>query len=317
MTYVHHNFPRCPDTGKPILEISHSGLNTFNSCPKKWAWRKAVVQNNSTREESDATACGSALHEGLQDYLTHKNVDRAIATMAMRHPIELRDPSTASKYSLAASVTTMMNVINSGELDKWELAKFDVGGVLRPAIEVPALVVIETPHLVFHLRQFIDAVLFNYVSGHFFAIDIKTTTPQGIAHFEEKYKYDWQVTSYGIPLAGLLGVSENFDVGILGVIQDHRSPTFTFPKWTRTKHDVDAYYHWLMEAVIRIQRMWLSGLFVRQPTACVGYGKLCPFFASCGVDSLRDMQMLANPSGDPGDPGRPFEPFYTAKLEIE
>lgn len=315
--YVHENFRRDEASGKPIVEISHSGLNTFNSCPKKWAWRKAVINRNSDRDGSDAADAGTALHEGVQNYFVTKDMHSAVEALALAHPIELRDPGRASAYSLEASVITLAYLVENGIMENYEIARFTVDGAEVPAVEVPALVIIETPHFCFHLRQFIDLVLYNPVSGRFFAVDIKTTTPQGMKFFEEKYLWDWQVTSYGIPLAGLLGVEDEFDVGIMGVIQSDREPKAMFPKWRRNKHDVDAYFHWLIEAVTRVQNMWLAGHFVRQPTACVGYGRLCPYHAACGIDDLKKMQMFVNPLGDPGVAPRAFEPIYTTRYEVE
>ena len=54
-----------PETGKPIIEISHSGLNTFASCPRLYAFRKIIETGIDDRGDSDATAVGTAMHEGI------------------------------------------------------------------------------------------------------------------------------------------------------------------------------------------------------------------------------------------------------------
>lgn len=317
-TYIHPNFPRCPDTGKPILEISHSGLNSFNSCPRRWAFRKAIVSSDSFNDSSDASEVGSAFHDGLQRYLATRQLEDAIEALALSHPIELRNPEKASQYSLEASVITLEHVIANSELANYELARFNRDGKEVPAIEVPALVIIETPHLIFHLRQFIDLVLYSVTSGKFLAVDIKTTTAQGARFFEAKYRWDWQVTSYGIPLAGLLGVEGDFDVGVLGVIQSDRDPGVIFPTYPRTRQDVDEYGVWLLEAIGRMQAMWVAGQFPRNPSACVSFNKVCHYHSLCGARDLQAMQMLVNPAGTLPSPEkqRPFDPIYVAKLEV-
>ena len=306
--------PRCPDTGKPILEISHSGLNTFNSCPKKWAFRKAILNFNEERTSSTAADVGTAMHEGVQHYMVHKDVDLALEAMAKAHPIELQDNAKANQYSLEASTITLLALIQSRQLDEYELAYFIVDGERKPAVEIGFLVIIELEHVVLHLRGFIDLVLLSMASDRMMAVDIKTTTPQGAAFFREKYMYDYQCTSYGIPLQGLLGVDGDFDTAIFGIIQSDREPRFPFEPFRRTQQDVDDYYYWLFDAAERMQRFWLAQRFPRGPNSCVAYSKPCHYMNVCTLQTVPEMQNYMNPARKSGAPSRPFTPTFTARL---
>lgn len=302
-------------TGKPIIELSHSGLATFNSCPKKFAFRKVVTQFNEERVEYDSAAVGSALHEGIQYFMVHRNVQGAIEAMLKRHPIELYDTSKASEYSVEASIITLLEVIENSELPDYELAYFKKGDLIVPATEVAFLVIIETAHTIFHVRGFIDLVLKSKFDSSFFAVDIKTTTKTKLSTFEARYKWDWQITSYGIPLNALLGDQEKFRTGIFGVIQSDREPQTIFPNYPRTKHDVEAYQFYLLDSCRRIEYYLNMDQFPRGPNACIGFNRPCEFIDKCSATTINQMQLLVNPSGKEGAPPRPFDPVFIARFE--
>lgn len=308
--------PRDEATGKPILEISHSGLNSFASCPKKWAFNKAIVHFNKGWESGDAADVGTALHAGIQSYAIHRDLDLAMFELAMAHPIELRENSSRAQYSLEAATWTFLKAIESGHLDNYELAYFVKDGVRTPAVEIGFLVRIELEHIVLHLRGFIDLVMTSLMTGRFLAVDIKTTTPQGSSHFREKYQFDNQCTSYGIPLQGLLGLEGAFDTGIFGVILSDRDPQFPFETFKRTPDDVDDYFYYLDAKCRQIQNFWLAQRFPREPKGCMAFNKLCHFHTECNVRGVHEMQMIVNPSGKSGEEARPFNPTFTAELNL-
>lgn len=314
MAQIKTALPVCPDTGKPIIEISHSGLNTFSSCPRKFAWRKAIVSFNREMDSKIAADVGTAMHEGIQNYLQFHDEDRALEAMAIAHPIDIQD-SAAAQYSLEAAAITLRHVIREDDLDNFELATFVKDGKTIPAIEIAFLLVIETEHLVFHLRGFIDAVMLNRSSGNFVSTDIKTMTPQAESKLEVRYHYDYQTTSYGIPLQGLLGLEGSFDTAIYGIVMSDRDPSSTLVPYRRTPADIEEYYFYLLDKCAQIERYWVAQRFPRDPKGCLTYGRVCPHFTDCTTSSLWDMQLRANPSLKPGDPGRPFVPVFTAKLD--
>ena len=305
----------CPLTGKPIVELSHSGLNTFASCPKKFAFRKMITTFKEDWEDSDATAAGTAIHAGIQEYLISRDKTRALEAMALSHIIELHNTSKAAEYSLEACTWTMLKFFESDVLDGYELATFIKDGVAIPAVEIGFLVEIEFPTLIFHLRGFIDLVIKSLYSDKFLTADIKTMTSYGLDLFESKYRWDWQVTSYGIPLNALLGNTGDFDVGVLGVILSDREPIFKMPSYHRQQRDIEAYQFYLLDKCAQIERYWKAGHFPRHPQSCTGYNKLCHYHANCGEETLKGMQLAINPSMKTGAPPRPFDPVFTVKLE--
>lgn len=304
------------DTGKPIVELSHSGLVTFNSCPKKFAFRKMITNFNEDRGDSDSSAVGKALHEGLQEFMRSRDYLKACEALIMSHPIELLDSSKASVYSVEASLITFNYILNHTPLADYDLAYFRNGDVMIPGTEVAFLVIIETEHLIFHVRGFIDLVLQAPLDDSFFAVDIKTTTAQAKDTLAAKYKWDWQEISYGIPLNALLGNKPRFRTGIFGVIQSDREPSHAFPNELRNQADIDAYIYYLTDSCRRIEKYYLDDHFPRGPGSCIAYGKTCFYHDKCGAQGLKNMQMLVNPSMKEGDPPRPFNPVFITKLEI-
>lgn len=317
MDNIKTGLPRCERTGKPILQISHSGLHTFAACPRKWAFNKAIVSFNEEREAKTAADVGSALHACLQDYVQHHDEDKALETLALHHPIELNPGDAVNTYSLEASLITALHVMRSGELDNFELVTFVKNGERKPAVEIGFLVEIEMDHIMIHLRGFIDLVVKSRASDRIMAIDIKTTTTRGAENFDVKYTYDWQTTSYGIPLQGLMGISGAFDTGILGIVSSDRDPECVFKPFRRTQHDIDEYYYYLLDKCAAIERYWVAQRFPRDPGGCVSFSRTCYFFKQCGVSTLPEMQMLVNPSMRIGAAYRDEPPVFTARLEYK
>lgn len=316
----------CQDTGKPIVEISHSGLNTFASCPKRFAFRKIIVSGeDEDRSASDATEAGTAFHEGLQEYMRSRDIDKAYEAVALHHHIQLHTPDRASNYSLEAVCIALRYAISPDTMPEaggmnitdYELATFIRDGVPHPATEVPFLVKIERPKLMFHLRGFIDLVVKHPTADRFMAVDIKTTTPQGLSrNFEQKYQWDWQCTSYGIPLAALLGVHDAFDVGIYGVALSDREPSVRFPVYHRNVIDIEDYQFYLLDKCRQIEEYYIAQRFPRQPSGCVSFNRPCYYMNACRASTLDQMQNEINPSGKPGAPSsrRPHDPLFTAVL---
>ena len=306
----------CERTGKPIIELSHSGLATFASCPKRFAFRKVVVNFFEERGNSDAAAVGTALHEGIQHFMVHRDVEQAIEQMARHHPIELQPNSSAAQYSLEAAVWTLQHCLTDSELPGYDLVYFkDADGKDTPAVEVAFMVEIEVGPIMFHLRGFVDLILRNPMNGRFLPIDIKTMTPTAERTLGEKYYYDYQATSYAMPLNALLGNSGDFDTGIFGVILSDKEPKSSFPIYHRTQRDVEDYQYYLLDKCQQIVHYYQQGRFPRHPNSCIQFNRVCQYHSVCNAVNLRDMQLAVNPSMKTGDAGRPFTPLFTVRME--
>jgi hypothetical protein len=302
-------------SGKPIVELSHSGLNTFNSCPKKFAFRKMIVNFGQDYGESISASVGTAMHEGIQTYMKTRNLGAAIEAVALAHPIDLGEGGKASEYGLEASIWTLEHIINESELPAYGLVTFIRDGKEVPAVEIAFMVEIEFPLLVFQLRGFVDLIVQNPASGLLMPIDVKTTTVRGAEHMAAKYQWDWQVTSYGIPLNILLGNEGNFETGIFGVIMSDRAPAVQFPRYMRTQHDIDAYNYYLLDNCRRIEQYYRDNIFPRNPSGCVAFNRVCPYHAQCAVSGLEDMQNVINPSRKTGKSQREVDPMFVVRLE--
>lgn len=309
-----------PKSGKPIIEISHSGLGTFASCPRKFAYRKVLTTGEQDRFSSVSASVGQAMHEGLQSYALHRDLDKAILAMAKGHPIDI-ERSDSAQYSLEACTTTLLHAVEN-ELFDYELVYVDTpSGERKPGVEAKFLVEIdlgdECP-VIFHLRGYIDLILRSTVSGRLMPVDIKTTTPQAQTFIEAKYQYDHQTTSYGLPLNALLGNFDKYDTGIFGVIMSDIEPQAALHSYTRTLGDIEDYQLYLLDKCSQIARYYMNGFFPRHPNACVAFNKLCPFHAHCHLRTMKEMQMRINPSMEPApeNPERPNEEPWI-KLVIE
>lgn len=308
---------------RDIIEVSYSSLGTFGNCPRRFAYTKMLRRERSVFDDSLASACGRALHAGIQGYFTHRNADQAIVDLMMEYPFD--EFEEKPEYSLEACILTLQKALDSDLFD-YELVHIDMldGEGAQPAVEVPILIELFMPvyDVTIHYRGYVDLILRDPITGRFMIWDIKTTTKRNLGGFGEKYQYDYQNLGYGLVLNTLYGDQPEFTTGIFGVVIDHKEPTILEPTHRRTGKDVEEFIRWLAHESDQICRMQELRWFPRQPRACKAFNRLCSFHEHCHLDTMDQMQSFVNPSGNDspepvngGTQRGKFVPKLTIQLE--
>lgn len=311
----------CPETGKPIVEISHSGIKSFNSCPRRFAYRKILVNADQRDASGIAASVGTAMHEAIQSYFITRDVEKALETLAMHHPIELPQGTDASVYSLEASINTLRHVIRDEEIMDYELVHVERDGKTVPGVELYFVIVIDLGPdcpVIFHLRGYIDLILRHPNNHRIAPIDIKTMTPRALSNAPLKYRYDEQITSYGMPVNALLGEFDEFLVGVMAVSQDDYAPAASLITYLRNQGDVQDYQFQLLDTCRRIAQYYMLDHFPRNSSACITFNRPCNYIEHCHLRTMEEMQNRINPSGKIIHQGRePSAPSIVMRIEGE
>lgn len=286
------------------LYISHSSRQLLRSCARKFEFRKFYIHPG--RETSLAAEVGKALHVGLQDFLVNGDEDAAIFKYMLEYPIEICS-NPMDDRSLEAGYATLMALISCTPLLEYEIAQINcLDGVVRPAIEVPFEIIIDGFDL--GVGQFstvsyvgyIDAILYNRVTGQFRIVDVKTTKRVD-KDLSPKYIFSEQCIPYGLVLEYMQGYPINgFDVAYLvgGIsILDPNAQIHTFPK---SQLDIQDWFKGLLIDLVNIKMFQENDWFPRSGggDGCFSWNKPCYFMDICSTRDKDVIQSVINQAGD-------------------
>lgn len=287
---------------KSPLILSHSLREVAHNCPRKYEF---TARYRPERKHTDnyAADVGTALHRGVQDYVLHRNRNRAIAVFMSSFPYDSEftndDPTSTTtpyakmKRSFEASAGTLDVLLTSFDWDDYDLVYFTLGGVQYPGIEVSFAIhlINKLSDLPAYFMGHIDLVLRNRKTNELAVFDIKTTqndlTPV-------RWEYDQQTTPYGLVLASLLGHEiTNVTTHYLAAQIDLAKPqVIDFP----IVSDEDRISDWVLSIADDLYRFYAYMLKGKWPRAisgssCMSYKKPCAFFNLC---KMRDPSLIYN-----------------------
>lgn len=305
MTFQSHPYPV-----KELL-ISHSTMEAYDSCKRKFEFAKLFGFNLRTR--TLPTAGGIAIHEALGVYVKTKSKDLAIMELLKRYPIDLCT-NPLWNWSLEASYAALINLIAYLQ-EHTELEIAIIQG--KPAIEVPFL--INILHGIDGLmpvkyRGFIDFIFYNRLTDSYCVLDLKNTTAN-TKDFTPVYKFSPQCLPYGMVLNQALGKDfTSFDVEYLIAKVHLTEPKITKLEFNKSIHDVEEWSRDLYMDLINIKTFIDSQWFPRKKGNCVTYNRQCKYFDLCSsrnVNTLLNMLATFKQGED-----FPFDPWITLDLEI-
>lgn len=302
------------------LDVSHSSRGSLSSCPRKLEFRKMYA--SSRREESQATGSGKAMHEAIQSFLVHGDVDRGLWELVSRYPVQYQK-STMDANSLESCVGSYLSCIKSDVLSEWEIAYVvRPDGVKVPAVEVPFDLVMKVDFfnngrmVDIHYIGYIDLIMYNKVEDQYAVWDIKTTTKE--ADYATQYTFDEQCLPYGLVLQTLLGLdyTRGYEVGYwickLHAV-DHYDKLLTFTK------DGDDVAQWLRGYLLDIhmlQTYHQLGFFPRHGSSCSSWNRRCQFFDLCDSRDYNYLEAMIKQENVQWEPVERPEPWVIIDLEV-
>lgn len=295
-----------------ILEVSHSTLNSYHSCPRKLEFAKLFKYN--LRGRGTAGDAGNALHSAAGVYLQTKNKELAIWTLMFEYPIDLCS-NPLWNWSLEATYAGLIQLMNYLDLHP-ELELAVIGD--KQAVEVPFLINIHhniTDLMPVVYRGYIDFVFYDRLENKYKIVDLKGTT-YDIKDIHAKWRWDSQCLPYALVLKRALDESvDSLDVEYL-VTKVHLLESSIIPlEYYKSSDDIKEWTQDLLVDLMTINSYIQTQWFPRRSTSCIGFGKVCKFFDLCESRDLNTIKLMLS-SKETKIEEKPFNPWITLDLEI-
>ncbi len=258
------------------IRLSHSTLDIFNSCERKFQLEKLLI-SDTAREETADTVLGTAFGVGVADYFVHQNPEQAIYKAWQAYWPELETEKKSIPHVVAA-LSRAFPVLDT-LLQDYEVLTFNG----KPAVELSFRINI-TP--TYYYVGYIDLVMRNRHDGTCVAVDAKSTGLQ-LLDLSPVYQNSGQVLSYSIALDRIVGeklshYAVGYFVAQLGKNFDIKIHPLIFRKTLLDR------LNWFITLGGDIKRLELAeelGFYPRRGTACLKYNRQCKFFGTCTLSA--------------------------------
>ena len=310
---------------KAKIRVSYSSLSTFESCPRKFEFSKIYPRIARNQEDMYAADVGKALHAGYQDYLTHKDRDKATWEFMLHFPYQGEFMQTNDYRNFDASLATLDEMMDFIQMDEFRLAKIKhPNGEIVPAIEVPFEIEFKGIEVLpcerypegatFSIIGYIDAIMQHLMTNHFRTVDVKTSRMR-LNDATGKFKFDGQQVPYGIVVEHVSGQTvESFEVIYFDTYIDLLEPKINLYKFLKTGLDVQ---EWAMNKVIQFQQIAQfigADYFPRTDSGCMFYNSPCRYLEACQSRDYKGLLAWFGMDGEIVEDD--FEPWIVASLNV-
>lgn len=278
------------DPGQPdprYLRISYSSTLDLHACPRFFQLSRLKAERKIDHVSNITFAYGHAVGEGIQEYLIHKDLTKALWVMFHKWEVDLFDENEKQKKSFFEAVAALMQfdgLCQDGLLSDYEVVWFNG----KPAAELSFR--IHLPHTTY--RGFIDLVLRHVITGELLILELKTSSANYINHYQ--YKNSAQAIGYSVILDKIAPGTTGYSVlYLVQLTKLGRYEVFEFPKT----------YH--QRALWLKDRLWDEGIIMNLvkfygnygiwPThgeSCTRFGRTCDFMDSCHLQTEHLMAPL-------------------------
>lgn len=294
-----------------ILELSHSTLGSFDSCPRKLEFSKLF--GFRMRDRSKASSGGNALHAATGAYLATKDKNKAIEKLLLSYPIDLCSNPMWS-WSLESCYAALLSIFNFIDTHpELELAIIDD----KPAIEVPFIINIQ--HNISSLmptvyRGYIDFIFYNRLENSYFVMDLKGTAAN-TQDFTPMYRWDSQCLPYGLVLNSVLDKSiKTLEVSYLIAKVDVANPSTVLLEFEKTEIDIEEWARNLYLQLFIIDKYIKSKWFPRNSKGCMAYNRKCKYFTLCESRKLSTINLMLQSIDNSQE--QEFNPWVTIDMEL-
>lgn len=266
-----------PSTNPVPIRLSHSTLEVFNTCERKFQLEKLLV-TDSVREDTPDTVLGTAYGAGVAEYLVSQDEEAALYKAWMAYWPELESDKKSIPHAIAA-LEKSFPVLDKLLMD-YEVARLKDG---KPAVELSFRIDINP---MYYFVGYVDVVLRSRWDNTYVALDAKST---GLALLDLAlvYQNSAQVLGYSIVLDSIVG-EELADYGCgYFVAQLKRDFEIVIHPLVFRKTLLDR-LNWFITLGGDIKRFELAeelGFYPRRGSSCLKYNRPCKFFGICTLSS--------------------------------
>jgi hypothetical protein len=304
------------------LRISHSSMQLFSSCARKFEFRK-LLEAQGDGDQTLAAEFGSAIHAGFQKWLeTDGDETAALWAFMLRYPWDMeRTGYGRSRYIPETGFAVLQSMFSTVALSEYEIATVTLpDGTTRPAIEVPFELELENFSLAGDTNVkviytgFIDAILYNHLTRKYMVVDIKTTSRM-MEDMGAMYQFSDQCIPYAIVLEKLLGVAaiEELEIRYIACYVDLEKPNTQMLPYDKTSEDISDWASGYMHKLHSMREFFERAWFPRNGDSCANYNRTCEYMPYChDRDAVRLSQFFQETPRTRPQP----EPWVRVKLAL-
>lgn len=271
----------------PIKLLSHSSIETFHSCPRKF---EIYRMNYAPKEKGTIdTAFGHAVGVGVQELLMIEScgspepigfglsaLQNAVWKMFLSWEVpidEVKPKSKKSFHTACLAVEKYQQQLLPLLTEEWELAYFQG----KPAVELGFIIKLPNDY---YYRGYVDAVLVNKKEKRFRVLELKTT---GLSVVDiAQYKNSFQGVGYGVildKLAASMDCAADYYVDYL-VYKTVAQEFITFP-FLKTAYQRAKWLSQLLLESDTIDMYLKRELFPTHGESCYNFYRQCQYFGIC------------------------------------
>lgn len=259
---------------KPVRFISHSSLDTFLTCERKFQIERNQAGN--VREATIDTAFGHAWGAFLQAYLCGESEEMSRFKAFCAWNVDFFQEDTGKKKSWTYLNLFFQNAKPLLEMLKgeWEVAMFDG----KPAVELSFRL-----HLThgYQYRAHIDAVLRNRLTGQLLVLELKTTAKKYV--HEAMYKNSPQALGYSLVLDKIAQGNSHFMLFYLVLATNlERDPVIAMP-FNKSFLDKAKWIERLLWDVEYLAKCEQQNYYPARGMQCMAFNTPCRYFEQCDM----------------------------------
>ncbi len=265
-----------------MIRLSYSALGSLHSCERRFQLDRLLV-GERTKDETAAQVLGKAYGNAVQDYLVHKDVDKALLNCYLSYSPVLVDDNRSEEAAMAAFLSSLPHL--DSILDNWEVATFNG----KKAIELSFRLNIDEK---FYYVGYVDLVLKNLYTGRYAIGEVKTTSLQ-LLDLSPVYGNSGQGIGYSIILDSIVG-KDNADYDVLYLVcqlkkglesKFHPLPFF------KTLKDRLNWFITLGMDVNHLHDMLNMNVFPMRGGGCLSYMRPCRHFGTCQLTGFDEYKI--------------------------
>lgn len=218
-------------------------------------------------------AFGHVVGLGIQEYLTHGDVDKTFfACFLMWEPDLLADnPKQNKSFWLAlAAVERFISMSASGFMREWELATYND----KPAVELSFIINFPDG---FTYKGFVDAVLVHKETGEVMVLECKTTSANTLN--SATYKNSAQAIGYSIVLDALFPTLSSYKVQYL--IYKTKQVEYDVMQFEKSYLDRALWIRQLLLDIDTIKMYEAASIYPMHGESCTEFYRECEYFGLC------------------------------------
>ncbi|CAN5950704.1 unnamed protein product [Sphagnum jensenii] len=273
--------------------LSHSGIQSFNSCARKFELTKLSQKPRIIEDEAGHLAFGTVVGNGVQEYLITGDLNKAIFRVFLdwKESID-SDLGEKKNKTFWHAIRAIQRFVNFRDtvLSEYELAYFEE----KPATELGFSIAFGNG---FFYRGKIDALMRHKYNGHYLVVEVKTTG-YSVVH-EAMYGNSNQATGYGLVIdkvAADRGKQNSYYV--LYPVYKTGDMAWTSFKFEKSNTQRALWLQGVLYIVNHIAQYSENEYFPTNGDACFSYGKACNFYGICGYSNTLLLDANASPKFD-------------------